>query len=160
MLGGGKEGACLGGCMGSRGVPKAWASSAFGMASRSPGSVVPRNVYYPKRGESSLCGTVYGITRLRSHDELSPTCLVRNRPNLAPKLKRPSKSELINGVEQTPNGIPNEKKRVRVGGRGTRGIRAKEEKECGLGILHWFVHSRSQQMTARIVVAYVTGRRP
>jgi hypothetical protein len=55
--------------------------------------------------------------------------------NMTPKLKRPSKSELINGVEQAPNGIPNEKK-GRVGGRRTRGIRAKEEKECGLGILH------------------------
>jgi hypothetical protein len=30
--------------------------------------------------------------------------------NMTPKLKRPSKSELINGFEQVPNGIPNEKK--------------------------------------------------
>ena len=63
--------------------------------------------------------------------------------NMTSKLKRPSKSELINGVEQAPNGIPNENK-GRVGGGGTRGMRTKEEKECGLGILHRFFHSRSE----------------
>jgi len=30
--------------------------------------------------------------------------------NMTPKLKRPSKSELINGVEQAPNAIPTEEK--------------------------------------------------
>jgi hypothetical protein len=71
------------------------------------------------------------------------------------KIETAVKGGVVNGVEQVPNGIPNEKK-GRVGGRRTRRIRAKEEKECGLhtlqGILHRFVHSRSQQMTARMVV--------
>src|SRR6267154_2079785 len=57
--------------MGSRGVPKAWASSAFGMASRSPGSVVPRNVYYPLSEQRRDLTLRYGMaSRLRSHDEL------------------------------------------------------------------------------------------
>lgn len=64
-------------------------------ASRSPGSVVPRNVYYLFEQRRKL------TCQKSAMDEAL---------NMTSKLKRPSKSGLINGFEQGPNGIPNEKK--------------------------------------------------
>jgi hypothetical protein len=49
--------------------------------------------------------------------------------NVTPKPKRPSKSELIDGVEQVPNGIPNEKK-GRIEGEGRGGYERKKRKNA------------------------------
>lgn len=84
------------------------------------------------------------------------TCLVRNRPwdealnlNMTLKVKRPSKSELINGVEQAPNGIPRRRGGLEGEGRGV--YERKKRKDAVKAFLHRFIHSRSEQTTARMV---------
>jgi hypothetical protein len=80
---------------------------------------------------------------------------------MTPKLKRPPQSELINGVEQGPNGIPIEKEGWRVKDEGNTSER-RERVRCGYSRDFAPVrsHSRSEQMAARVVGAYVIWRRP
>ena len=84
---------------------------------------------------------------------------------MTPKLKRPPKSELINGVEQAPNGII--EKKGRVEGEGREGYERKERNErkerknAVKAFCTGSFHSRSRQMTVRAWwAAYIIWRRP
>jgi len=90
-----------------------------------------------------------GAPRLRSHGRIVDNVPCQKSAmdetlNMTPKLKRPSKSELINGVEQAPQRW--------------EGWRAKDEGDTSerrermrFRHLHRFLHSRSRQMTARML---------
>lgn len=120
-------------------------------ASRSPGQCcVPYTCVHPSRGEKvnyALRHHYYRPITSCEQCALSDTGQRRG----AARLKRPPKTELINGEEHVPKGISIEK--GVGGGEGGRNerLRAKEEKGCGLrDCTGSWVHSRSRKTAARV----------